>query len=513
MATPNYDIKSTCNFLWNIQKVNFLCLKTSQKIESPVFVVDALENTEWAMHLYPRGYSSANMIGFYLHRNYDGSSTDDIDVYFGLAFLSESGKTLCSSRSAKLRFSKGSSWGFDSFVQHSTVYSSSEYLPYNILIARCKMWRCDEKVGVEKYFMAESYVAVQRRSFQWNIEKFSTIGCNDQRHSVIRSITNEVLAIFYLNLTGKKVGEEKVEIGIHVLDPNAKSLLFKTFVQSSQGYFRNCGEKEFPCDDGKKIETLTLTLSKNDLQDINYAGHIFLRNGVLILHCECFFSTKIVSERIGTIDFGIGSLDTATLTVVEVGRVPLVETVGGLLPDEAFSLREDLGSLYICDVLADMKLRTNTTTIPVHTQILGARSSVFRAMFSNDMKEKTQGCVNVTDLDDDTVRRMLLYIYTDKMEKLHWESVCQLHAAADKYDIASLRNKCTAILQVKLSPTNACQILSLADTHQDKTLKKTVQDYITVQGKTIFNSEEWKNLMDTNIRLAAETLHLNWNKD
>ncbi|GFR20535.1 hypothetical protein TNCT_733471 [Trichonephila clavata] len=98
--------------------------------------------------------------------------------------------------------------------------------------------------------------------FSGYIEKFSTIGCNDQRHSVIRSITNEVLAIFYLNLTGKKVGEEKVEIGIHVLDPNAKSLLFKTFVQSSQGYFRNCGEKEFPCDDGKKIETLTLTLSK-----------------------------------------------------------------------------------------------------------------------------------------------------------------------------------------------------------------------------------------------------------
>ncbi|GFR19129.1 speckle-type POZ protein B [Trichonephila clavata] len=246
MTTPNYDIKSTCNFLWNIQNVNFLCLKTSQKIESPVFVVDVLENTERAMHLYPRGYSSADMIEFYLHRKDDGSSTDDIDVYFELAFLSESGKTLCSSQSAKLRFSKGSSWGFDSFEKQTTVYSSREYLPYNILIAQCKMWRCDEKVGVEKYLMAESYVAVQRRSFQWNIEKFSTIGCNDQRHSVIRSITNEVLAIFYLNLTGKKVGEEKVEIGIHVLDPDAKSLLFKTFAKIIRDTFVTVERKNFP---------------------------------------------------------------------------------------------------------------------------------------------------------------------------------------------------------------------------------------------------------------------------
>ncbi|GFQ89953.1 TD and POZ domain-containing protein 5 [Trichonephila clavata] len=187
--------------------------------------------------------------------------------------------------------------------------------------------------------------------------------------------------------------------------------------------------------------------------------------------------------------------------------------MGGLPPDEAFSLREDIGSLCCRDVLSDMKLRTNTATIPVHTQILGARSSVFRAMFANDMKEKTQGCVDVTDLDDDTVRRMLLFMYSDKLEDLQWESASQLYAASDKYDIASLRSKCSAILQAKLSPTNACQILSLADAHHDKALKKTIQKHIVKQGETIFSSEEWKLFMKANIHLAAETMHLKWNKD
>ncbi|GFS73684.1 speckle-type POZ protein [Trichonephila clavipes] len=509
MATPDYDIKTTCTFLWNIQNVNFLCLKTSQKIESPVFMVDELENTEWVLHLYPWGCSSADYIGFYLHRKDDG--TDDIDVYFELAFLSGSGKTLSSSRSAKLTFSKGSSWGFDSF-ESFTVLSSTEYLPYNILTARCKIWRCGGKVGAEKYFLAGTHVAVEQRCFQWKVEKFSTVGFNDTKHSVIRSIKNEVLAIFYLNLTGRTEYEEEIEISIHVFDPNAKSLLFKTFVEHYNGYIHSYGVKEFPCDGCEKIETLTLRFSKNYQSYTEDGKTPYLKNGVLTLYCECFFSTKIVSETIGTIDCGIGSVNTAPPAVVKMGRVSPVETVGGLPTDEAFSLREDLGSLCCRDVLSDMKLRTNTTTIPVHTPVLGARSSVFKAMFSSDMKEKSQGCVDVTDLDDDTVRRMLLYMYTDKLEDLPWESVCQLHAAADKYDVASLRSKCTAILQSKLSPTNACQILSLADMHEYKALKKTIQKYILKQGLTIFSSEEWKSLMDANLRLAAETMHINWNK-
>ncbi|GFY77742.1 TD and POZ domain-containing protein 1 [Trichonephila inaurata madagascariensis] len=132
-------------------------------------------------------------------------------------------------------------------------------------------------------------------------------------------------------------------------------------------------------------------------------------------------------------------------------------------------------------------------------------------MFANDMKEKTLGFVDITDLDDDTVRLMLLYMYTDKLEDLPWEKAFQLYAASDKYDIASLRSKCSAILKAKLSPSNACQILNLANLHNDGVLKKTLQEYILMQGETIFISEEWKLLMNSNIHLAAETMYLKWN--
>ncbi|GFQ72003.1 TD and POZ domain-containing protein 5 [Trichonephila clavata] len=495
MATPNYGIKSTCTFLWKIKNFNFLWMKTSQKIESPVFVVYGLKNTEWVMHLYPRGCSSADNVGFYLHRKDSGSSsTGKIDVYFELAFLSESGEIICSCRSAQLTFRKCSSRGFDSFKSREDVFVThkSRYLPFNTLTAQCKIWNCDKKVAVDKYYLAGTCVTVQQISFHWHIEKFITIGYYDTKHSVIRSITNEILVRFDLYLTGEQLGEEVIEIGIHVFDPNKKYLFLKTFVSTSNGIFVNCGMKEFVWDGCEKKGTLTFLFSKERLQRESY-----LKNDVLTLFCECIFSTGMVSETIQTIDFAIDSLNTAPPAVLNVGGLPTDggESVGGLPTDDAISLKEDLGSLFSRNVLSDMKFRTNTNTIPIHTQILGARSSVFRAMFTNvmqgkieegvdvtdlddrssvfrakftnDVKEEIEGCFDVTDLDDDTVRRMLLYMYTDKLEDLQWENASELYTASDKYDISSLRSKCRAILQAKLSPKNACQILILANLHLD----------------------------------------------
>ncbi|GFU55240.1 speckle-type POZ protein B [Trichonephila clavipes] len=144
------------------------------------------------------------VIEFYLQRKDDGSSTGDIDVYFELAFISESGKTLCSWRSKQHTFDKSEYWGCKCFRSQEEVFvtKKSEYLPWNNLTARCKIWRCDGKVAVDKYFLAETRVAIQRRTFIWEIQKFSTIGCFETKHLVIRSITNEVLMKFDLHLTG-----------------------------------------------------------------------------------------------------------------------------------------------------------------------------------------------------------------------------------------------------------------------------------------------------------------------
>ncbi|GFQ71021.1 tdpoz3 [Trichonephila clavata] len=128
------------------------------------------------------------------------------------------------------------------------------------------------------------------------------------------------------------------------------------------------------------------------------------------------------------------------------------------------------------------------------------------------MKEKIKGRVDIVDLDDDIVRRMLSYMYTDSVEDLQWDSALPLYEAANKYEIMSLRKKCSSFLEHSLSLTNACDALLLADRHQDNHIKMIVQTYIIDRDKCVFALEEWKMLMKKNSELAAETMHKVWQK-
>ncbi|GBM11953.1 Speckle-type POZ protein [Araneus ventricosus] len=172
------------------------------------------------------------------------------------------------------------------------------------------------------------------------------------------------------------------------------------------------------------------------------------------------------------------------------------------------ALLDYVKSLYDENFLCDVKLKTSTSTFPAHKLILSAFSSVFKAMFSNDMIEQDTNCVNIEDLSDDTISRMLLFIYTTRVEDLTWENASFLYAAADKYAILSLKDFCSSYIKDNLSLSNACEVLLLSDFHGDSDLKSIVQKYILQHGKQITNSEEWKALMQTNAKLAAETLCL-----
>ncbi|GFS70582.1 hypothetical protein NPIL_320301 [Nephila pilipes] len=78
---------------------------------------------------------------------------------------------------------------------------------------------------------------------------------------------------------------------------------------------------------------------------------------------------------------------------------------------------------------SDLKLPTKSETFHIHKAIFCARSPVFRKIFATDMKEKIQECVDIPDLEADTLRRMLLYMYINTMENSQWEIILKLYAA------------------------------------------------------------------------------------
>ncbi|GFU31833.1 TD and POZ domain-containing protein 4 [Trichonephila clavipes] len=202
---------------------------------------------------------------------------------------------------------------------------------------------------------------------------------------------------------------------------------------------------------------------------------------------RCAFSTGIKSVEIEKIIFLCSPLIQEENLSIDDCKSKKIRL------DSKKILDENLETLYKENLFCDMKLKTKTKSFPVHKSILGARSPVFKAMFTHDMKEKNSGCVNIDDLDDDTIQRMLLYIYTAKLQDLQWDSACNLYAAADKYEILSLKSECFSFLKDNLTQDNACSLLIFTNKHPDENLNSLIQDYI-LNHKNIFHSDEWESI-------------------
>ncbi|XP_055952972.1 speckle-type POZ protein B-like isoform X2 [Argiope bruennichi] len=211
----------------------------------------------------------------------------------------------------------------------------------------------------------------------------------------------------------------------------------------------------------------------------------FLSNDSLTLKCEFAFSTGIEYNEIEDSEFG----DLAIATQPKITCA-----------------LEDLTCLYEEGILCDIQLQTATETFNAHESILSARSSVFKRMFTTDMMEKTTDCITIEDLDANTVRRMLTFFYSDKLENLDWEIAKNLYYAADKYNILALKCRCSSFLKENLQPSSCCELLQMSDRHQDADLKKSAQEYVAIYRDAVLCSEQWKSLEKSDPELIIETL-------
>ncbi|GFS75541.1 TD and POZ domain-containing protein 3 [Nephila pilipes] len=476
-----------------------------ENLYSPELTVDSMEDSEWRLCLAPRGPIDNNSIGFFLDR-LPRKGPEYIEVEFVLAFLAKDDSVLEMKQIEKCRFTSSD---YDTYKGHYEFVNRDDvlkirkeaFLPHDTLRALCKIWRLDKKVAESTRIFARTIIVVERRYFVWNIKKFSTLKPNQKTTFVIRSISQEVLMTFNFALNCEQCGEDKIIVGIASSFKNVKFLTFECFVLDTAGGKADCVLYEFLPDDLTRGVSFPLLLTKRNL--LNNKS-LYLKNDILSLSCECAFSTGSDYQRIERINSGIE----ASHQFQNVHGMDSEKT-----PSSSVDLKKSLASLYKDGILCDTNLCTSTETFPAHIVVLSAVSPVFKAIFTNDMKEKSTGCVEISDLDADTVRLMLQYMYTDTMEDLRWENVLKLYRAADKYDITVLKNKCSSYLKENLCETKACEFLFLADMHQDKYLKRVAQDYILEHDNDIFNLDVWKKFLDVNPKLAAETMYRKWKKD
>ncbi|CAL1262217.1 unnamed protein product [Larinioides sclopetarius] len=496
MASEDDSKRKCFTFIWQLENASYCWQKYPESIHSPSFTVDEIHETNWKLELYPF-FDKNDAIGFFLRRladNYAGSVQIDCE----LASLSSDGTVLHTFKRKKLEI--GSAGITGGSVARKKVFPT---ISKHSLTIRCRIWESFVEMPKQVQCFARTRITVEKRSFMWSTENFSSLKSLEKRTCEIKSHDNsKKFMSLELFSTGGLICDETIRFKII---PNYQDMKMSTFQLSVVDASKNavkCFQDEFWASDTYDSKDFTLFCTKSELME---KKSVYLPNDVLSLWCECVFAFGTVQEEIEKIDSDC---------IAVVKKKPDYRSFH---KEDEFSvpkciLVDDLKSMLNNSDVSDINIRTKNQTYPAHTFILSARSPVFKAMFSNDMKEKINECVDIEDLNDDTVSRLLRYIYSAEVEELNWVSAANLYEAADKYEILSLKDLCSSYLMSNLCENNACEALVLADLHQDEDLKGFVQNFILKHVGVIINSEEWKQLEETNLKLVYETTCLKFKK-
>ncbi|GFR08826.1 tdpoz3 [Trichonephila clavata] len=249
-------------------------------------------------------------------------------------------------------------------------------------------------------------------SFIWAIDKFSCLKIDEKIPFEMKSTSEEVVMSFGLILCEGQHSDDLIFIDIQCFIKKYKYFLFKVFLMDDTGKNTESKEQEFWYNAHLKNKMLNLRLTKTELME---KKSFYLKDDTLSLHCECVFPTGISFEGIISTKIELTLPQTES---IDLRSVPIINT-SGKQSDDASSLKEDFKALYTEGTLIDIILCTKSKTFPAHSAVLCARSPVFKAALTNDMKMIKES-VDTIDMDADTVRRMLSYMYTDSVEDLQW---------------------------------------------------------------------------------------------
>ncbi|KAF8777735.1 Speckle-type POZ protein like [Argiope bruennichi] len=170
------------------------------------------------------------------------------------------------------------------------------------------------------------------------------------------------------------------------------------------------------------------------------------------------------------------------------------------------SICKELWNLYLEKSLCDVELKTEKKSLFVHKFVLCARSPVFLAMLTSEMKENITKYIEIEDISVESLEKFLIFLYTDAFEDIEWDTVFELYYAADKYQVERLKLLCSSYLVENVDCDSVCELLTLADRHHDCTLKRKVDDFIWKNESEVFKSTSWKKYASEDKVMALSTM-------
>lgn len=157
---------------------------------------------------------------------------------------------------------------------------------------------------------------------------------------------------------------------------------------------------------------------------------------------------------------------------------------------------------------SDVTFLVENEEVLANKAILACRSPVFMAMFKKSKKPFHESAsknpkIQVTDMSPIIFKKMLNFIYTDRIISLEVDQIEELLAAADRYQLERLKIICERKLCQFITVTNVCSILVRADMHGSGYLKEKCLEFINHNCLQVTETESWNLLAEEHPRLLV----------
>ncbi|XP_062147073.1 BTB/POZ domain-containing protein At1g21780 [Alnus glutinosa] len=139
---------------------------------------------------------------------------------------------------------------------------------------------------------------------------------------------------------------------------------------------------------------------------------------------------------------------------------------------------------------ADLTINIADGSLRAHKAVLSASSPVFHSMFHHDLQEKESSTIYIEDMSLESGMTLLSYLYGTIKQEDFWKHRLALLGAANKYDIADLKDSCEKSLLEDINSGNVLERLQEAWLYQLDKLKKGCMMYLFDFGKIYDVREE-----------------------
>merc|ERR550519_1291798 len=204
----------------------------------------------------------------------------------------------------------------------------------------------------------------------------------------------------------------------------------------------------------------------------------------------------------GNLELGIKILvygDEKTTIKTEVGQ-----NLDSMKMLEKSNIASDFKECWLEDEFSDVKIKCSGMVFHCHRIVLARRSNYFRAMLKGSYKESQSGVIDMENMDAETFRATLKYIYEGELESLETNAMTLLEAS-ERFELANLKIICEDFLTANyLKLDNVTDTLLMADLYKAKKLKQVAMDMIVSNWDKVSKQNGWKEKLGRASHLIFE---------